>query len=76
MVQALLPDILSYDPTRRAAYPGNGRALTDDVMDIFLSTITNGKVMTDHVGPHRDLLVDFPYLGQPHKARSSELVAA
>jgi hypothetical protein len=45
-------------------------------MDIFLSTITNGKVMTDHVGPHTDLLADFPYLGQPHKARSSKLVAA
>lgn len=76
VAQTLLPDILSYDPTRLAAYPGNGRALTDDVMDIFLSIITNGKLMTDHVGPHRDLLADFPYLGQPHKARSSELVAA
>jgi hypothetical protein len=76
VAQTLLPDILSYDPTRPAAYPGNGRALTDDVMDIFLSTITNGKVMTDHVGPHRDLLADFPYLGQPHKARSKEQVAA
>ncbi len=76
VAQTLLPDILSYDPTRPGAYPGNGRALTDDVMDIFLSTITNGKVMTDHVGPHTDLLADFPYLGQPHKARSSELVAA
>ena len=76
VAQTLLPDILSYDPTRLAAYPCNGRALTDDVMDIFLSIITNGKLMTDHVGPHRDLLADFPYLGQPHKARSSELVAA
>ena len=76
VAQTLLPDILSYDPTRPAAYPANGRALTDDVMDIFLSTITNGKVMTDHVGPHTDLLADFPYLGQPHKARSSKLVAA
>jgi hypothetical protein len=76
VAQTLLPDILSYDPSRPAAYPTNGRALTDDVMDIFLSTITNGKVMTDHVGPHRDLLADFPYLGEPHKARSSELVTA
>lgn len=76
VAQTLLPDVLSYDPTRPAAYPDNGRALTDDVMDIFLSTITNGKVMTDHVGPHTDLLADFPYLGQPHKAGSSRLVAA
>ncbi len=76
VAQTLLPDILSYDPSRPAAYPGNGRALTDDVMDLFLSVITNGKVTRDNVGPHKDLLPDFPYLGQPHKARSSKLVAA
>ncbi len=72
----LLPDILSYDPTRPASYPDNGRALTDDVMDRFLSILTNGKVTRDNVGPHNDLLASFPYLGAPHKARSSELVAA
>jgi hypothetical protein len=72
----LLPDILLYDPTRPASYPGNGRALTDDVMDLFLSVLTDGKVTRDNVGPHNDLLNDFPYLGAPHKARSSELVAA
>ncbi len=76
VAQTLLPDILMYDPMRSAAYPGNGRALTDDVMDAFLSIITNGKVPRDNVGPHNDLLADFPYLGQPHKARSAELVAA
>jgi hypothetical protein len=76
VAQTLLPDILLYDPTRPAAYPGNGRTLTDDVMDIFVSTITNGKVTRDNVGPHKDLLADFPYLGQPHKARTSGLVAA
>ena len=31
----LLPDILFYDPTRPAAYPGNGRTLSDDVMDVL-----------------------------------------
>jgi uncharacterized protein DUF4331 len=72
----LLPDILIYDPTRPASYPENGRALTDDVMDHFISIITNGKVMRDNVGPHNDLLADFPYLGKPHKARASGLVAA
>ncbi len=76
VAKTLLPDILSYDPTRPAAYPANGRALTDDVMDVFLSVITNGKVMRDNVGPHKDLLSDFPYLGQPHKVRSLEPVAA
>jgi hypothetical protein len=69
----LLPDILSYDPTRPAAYPDNGRKLSDDVMDGFISLITNGKLTRDNVGPHNDLLTDFPYLGAPHKVRSSEL---
>ena len=67
----LLPDILFYDPTRPASYPQNGRTLTDDVMDVFISTITNGKVMRDNVGSHNDLLASFPYLGQPHVARSA-----
>jgi len=61
----LLPDILSYDPRRPASYPHNGRTLTDDVVDIFFSMITTGKVTGDKVGPHSDLLDEFPYLG-PH----------
>ncbi len=32
----LLPDVLPYDPMRPASYPDNGRALTDDVVDLFL----------------------------------------
>jgi hypothetical protein len=70
VAQTLLPDILSYDPTRPASYPGNGRTLTDDVTDVFVSILSNGKVTRDNVGPHKDLLDEFPYLGQPHKARS------
>jgi hypothetical protein len=62
----LLPDILSYDPTRPASFPGNGRRLTDDAADAFLAVLTNGKVTGDKVGPHIDLLADFPYLGPPH----------
>jgi hypothetical protein len=72
----MLPDILHYDPTRPASYPGNGRALTDDVVDLFLPLLTNGKVTQDKVGPHKDLLAEFPYVGSPHKARATELVAA
>jgi hypothetical protein len=63
----LLPDLLPYEPTRPASFPGNGRALNDDVSDIFLSILTNGKVTGDRVGPHGDLLAEFPYLGPPHK---------
>ena len=30
--------------------------------------LTNGKVTGDNVGPHADLLGDFPYVGPPHNA--------
>ena len=62
----LLPDMLSYDPTRPASFPSNGRTLTDDAADAFLAVLTNGKVTGDKVGPHIDLLIEFPYLGPPH----------
>src|SRR5258705_125381 len=63
----LLPDILSYAPSRPASFPGNGRTLTDDAADAFLAVLTNGQVTGDKVGPHVDLLTEFPYLGPPHK---------
>jgi hypothetical protein len=72
----LLPDVLHYDPTRPASYPENGRALTDDVVDFFLPLLTNGKVTQDKVGPHKDLLAGFPYVGIPHAARSAKPAAA
>jgi hypothetical protein len=68
---AILPDILPYDPSLAASYPANGRVLADDVMDGFISLLTNGKMKTDHVGAHKDMLPVFPYLGAPHKARSA-----
>ncbi len=76
MAGTLLPDILHYDPRQPAAFPNNGRALTDDVVDFFLPILTNGKVTQDNVGPHKDLLAAFPYVGPPHKARATGLVAA
>jgi hypothetical protein len=72
----LLPDVLHYDPTRPAVYPENGRTLTDDVVDFFLPLLSNGKVTQDKVGPHQDLLAEFPYVGAPHKDRSAERIAA
>jgi hypothetical protein len=65
----LLPDLLRYDPKCPASFPDNGRALTDDVSDIFLAILTNGKVTGDNVGPHQDFLDEFPYLGPPHMIR-------
>jgi hypothetical protein len=66
VARKLLPDILSYDPRGPVRFLHNGRTLTDDVVDVFLSMLTNGKVTGDKVGPHRDLLAEFPYLGTPH----------
>ena len=65
----LLPDVLLYDPTRPASLPDNGRTLTDDTFDLFIRILTNGKVTGDSVGPHRDLLLEFPYVGPPHQSR-------
>ena len=65
---SLLPDILPYDYTRPAGYPANGRTLSDDVFDATLARLTNGQVTGDGVGPHTDLLAEFPYLGTPHSA--------
>ena len=62
----LLPDVIRYDHREPARYPDNGRTLTDDVPDYFLPLLTNGKVTGDGVGPHTDLLDEFPYLGPPH----------
>jgi len=61
----LLPDILTYDYASSAGFL-NGRKLTDDVIDIELALVTNGKVTTDKVGPHTDYLSHFPYVGEPH----------
>ena len=62
----LLPDLLHYDPRRPASFPQNGRALSDDAADTFVAIITNGKVKGDGIGPHADLLAEFPYVGPPH----------
>jgi hypothetical protein len=72
VARSLLPDVLRYEPTRPASYPSNGRALSDDVMDVFISLLTNGRITEDKVGPHSDLLAGFPYVGPPHEDRSSD----
>jgi uncharacterized protein DUF4331 len=65
---AMLPEVLSYDPRYPASFLDSGRTLTDDAADAFLAILTNGKVTEDKVGPHGDLLAEFPYLGPPHNA--------
>jgi len=75
VASTMLPDILRFDPKRPVSYPNNGRLLTDDVSDYFLSVLTNGKVTTDKVGPHSDLLTEFPFLGPPHKTAAARRAA-
>jgi hypothetical protein len=69
--RTLLPDVLPFNPMRPATYPGNGRTLTDDVVNNFLTVITNGKVTSDNVGPHPDLIDEFPYVGPPNNATTA-----
>jgi len=68
----LLPDVMPYDPTRPASFPDNGRTLTDDAFDWFMRVLTNGRVTGDSVGPHGDLLREFPYVGPPHRSRATK----
>jgi hypothetical protein len=61
----ILPDMLSYDPSKAAKYP-NGRVFTDDVINARLSFLSKGDIPPDGLSPHTDILNEFPYLGTPH----------
>jgi len=65
IAEILLPDILTFKFDSNEGFL-NGRKLTDDVIDIELNLVTKGAVKTDGVGPHTDLLDEFPFLGRPH----------
>ncbi|MBV9329718.1 MAG: DUF4331 family protein [Chloroflexi bacterium] len=65
IAKILLPDILTFDYSSASGFL-NGRRLQDDVIDISLNLVTNGKITGDGVGPHADYLAEFPYLGKPH----------
>jgi hypothetical protein len=39
-----------------------------DAADVFVTVITNGKLTGDGIGPHGDLLAEFPYVGLPTKS--------
>jgi len=65
--EKILPDMLSFDPSRPGGYP-NGRLRTDHVIAHRLSMLTRDKIPPDGLRPHTDLLAGFPYLGTPHPA--------
>ncbi|OLE79300.1 MAG: hypothetical protein AUG06_08170 [Actinobacteria bacterium 13_1_20CM_2_65_11] len=65
IAKILLPDILTFDYSSSAGFL-NGRQLQNDVIDISLNLVTNGKITGDGVGAHTDYLGAMPYLGKPH----------
>jgi hypothetical protein len=62
----ILPDVLRFDFSRPATFP-NGRVPTDHVVEARLDILSNGKIPSDGLKPHDDLLSEFPYLGPPHE---------
>jgi hypothetical protein len=65
---AILPDMLSFDPTKPARYP-NGRVFSDDVINHRLSFLSKGDIPPDGLSPHTDTLGVFPYIGHPHPGK-------
>ncbi|MEP7040215.1 MAG: DUF4331 family protein [Chloroflexota bacterium] len=81
----LLPDVLNYDTTTAANYgaPLNGRALTDDVIDISYSVITDGlgaagapAVTSDCVANDSTFRPAFPYWGVANVAAATAAPSA
>ena len=64
--RTVLPDLLRHRLGQPAAYPGNGRGLTDDVFTLRMAFLSNGAVTSGAVPPHADMRPDFPYLGLPN----------
>ncbi|AFY40670.1 hypothetical protein Lepto7376_4579 [[Leptolyngbya] sp. PCC 7376] len=81
LIGAFLPDVMRIDTTGESGYandlnakgsPVRGRLLKDDVVDITLSVLTDGKITTDNVSyegtpgnpgqGHQPLDQNFPYL--------------
>jgi len=63
--EGLLPDVLTFDPSKPAQYP-NGRNFSDDVIYERLALLSKGNMPFPGLQPHTDLLSEFPYLGNPH----------
>jgi hypothetical protein len=69
VVERLSPTMLPYTLGTHAAFDRigfNGRALTDDAMDVMLTLATN-KPLSDGVAPDRHRTrTEFPYFGEPY----------
>lgn len=67
---ALLPDVITYNTATLADFTGlNGRALSDDVIDVALNFTALGTPtgpLTDCIGNDSTFSGSFPYLGAPN----------
>ena len=62
------PDVMIYDTARPAAFP-NGRALTDDVINLVSDPRTNANDAPFPSANDLPFLSTFPYLAAPHPPR-------
>lgn len=62
------PDVMIFDTAKPAAYP-NGRALTDDVVDLIGDPRVLNNDAPFPTTNDRPFLETFPYLAEPHPAR-------
>jgi hypothetical protein len=74
LLARLCPGVLPYELDTPASYSFaafNGRGLSDDVMDVILTLVTN-TALGDGVAPDMRLMrPDFPYFGEPHPTAAS-----
>ncbi len=74
LLARLCPSVLPYELDTPASFSFaafNGRGLSDDVMDVILTLVTN-TALGDGVAPDMRLMrPDFPYFGEPHPTAAS-----
>lgn len=63
-ILGLVPDVIIFDTSRPAAFP-NGRALTDDVVDLVADPGTLASDAPFPSGNDKPFLGSFPYLAEP-----------
>jgi hypothetical protein len=62
----VLPDVVRYDRSQPVGYP-NGRAIDGDAFSARFAWMSNGKIGSQGLKPHDDLLTEFPFLGVPNR---------